>query len=738
MMEKSVSHSRWCALSLLTQSRQHALNKVPFRATSKLFASVSTNSSSFRKQLSVTKLNLSHHISNTSSIITFIVLFIFTAGLETAIRDARNQVRSSLALPSTAVVHMDKTTVLRKRPRFQWKSDVMRELHDNHALPSRFLKLLSNSQQLTLYHLVSSPVPNSTIPRPKRRVVIAHITNCHLQQCLRAIATAITYAHVTLRVALIFVDHIADLTVASHIHIPSNDLLVPHALIIPVPPAHPAFSNNASESLPMDWAELSVVTASITYPVPTPHLQVSSNTSPSSFRFTNSHPVHPSSQRTTSGTGHEHDPENGDDQDEGLQRATVGNTKTPATFDNLAAMDTHVFVTLSEVFWSRYAPRSLQEGFLHEQFQATSIPSESALESASLLGRHKATRSIIDTDAKLHDTFNVPYMLLRGLSTLARKLLLLKLQTKLRKGVADPSAIFVHTQYGLGNRLRALGSAMAFARRTNRVLVLIWVPDQHLNCRYTDLFIANDEFIIADAFRPGEPWPFTGNSRTDSTAMARVKWYNYMRVNGVKILDSIEPVIDQQGFHLYVATCYVIQSPVTPFIIRTTSTFWTVLKSLTPHVNVAQLVDRFESYPVSNMIGIHIRGKSIKTDISGVDAKEYTEESSRTTDYWRNLTQVDTFVEEMKRQTVDQLFYVAADQKEVFDRLEREFPSRIFYTPRNCDSRERDCLPFALADILLLAKCASLRGSYWSSFSELSTRIGGARFLLAGVDFGRP
>jgi len=138
------------------------------------------------------------------------------------------------------------------------------------------------------------------------------------------------------------------------------------------------------------------------------------------------------------------------------------------------------------------------------------------------------------------------------------------------------------------------------------------------------------------------------------------------------------------------------------------------------------------------MIGVHIRGRNIKSDISGVNAADYSEESSKTTDYWRNLTQVETFIDEMRRQPPDQLFYVAADKKEVFDRLEREFPSRVFYTPRHCDSRDKDCLPFALADILLLAKCSSLRGSYWSSFSELSVRIGGARFLLAGIDFGRP
>lgn len=729
---------RSCYLPLLTKIRSKSISNIVEKSisrqtSSKLFAAVSSKSF-FRGRLSIAKSQLSLRVSSTSSVLTFVLLLVFTIGLETAVRDAR--IHSQAPFPLHGI-----TTLIRlgnhqkdsqKRPQFSWPSAIMRELHDIHAIPTRFLAPLDAKQQMTLYRLVSSPAPNATIPSTKRRVVIAHVTDCHLQQCFRAIASIIAYAHVSLRVALIFVDHIAGTSLTSHLHIPDDFCLAPHALVIPVEPLLPAFSQNTSESSPPDWSEFSVVTAAISYPVPTPNLLASKqnvHTAPLGN-------ASPARQNTVVQSYHTTGDES-EDSSEDPYRPTIGNTRMPATLDNLVAMDVHVFVTLSEVFWSHYAPRSLQEHYLHETFRPASPASVPALMSASLLGRHRSTRSLKQTDEKLHNTFKIPRMLLRGISPVSRKLLLLKLQSKVRKGVVHPTVIFVHAEYGLGNRLRALGSAMAFARRTDRILVVIWVPDQHLNCRYTDLFVPSDEFVVADAFHSGEPWPFVNNNRTDP-AMSKVKWYNYMRVNGVKILDSSEPVLDQNGYHIYVVTCYVIQSPVTPFIIRTTSSFWTVLKSLTPHVNVVRLVDRFESYPVSQMIGIHIRGKSIKTDISGVHARDYTEESSRTTDYWRNLTQVDTFVEEMRRQTADQLFYVAADQKEVFERLENEFPSRVFYTPRDCDSRNRDCLPFALADILLLARCSSLRGSYWSSFSELSTRIGGARFLLAGVDFGRP
>jgi hypothetical protein len=92
----------------------------------------------------------------------------------------------------------------------------------------------------------------------------------------------------------------------------------------------------------------------------------------------------------------------------------------------------------------------------------------------------------------------------------------------------------------------------------------------------------------------------------------------------------------------------------------------------------------------------------------------------------------------MRKQSLSQIFYVAADKVETLGRMDAEFPSRVLYTPRHCDSRERECLRFAMADILILSRCSTIRGSYWSSFSELSLRLGAGSVLLAGVDFGKP
>ncbi|CAN8074523.1 unnamed protein product [Agarophyton chilense] len=586
---------------------------------------------------------------------------------------------------------------------------VYRQLHRFHSVPNRYLRLMTPQQQLDLFLMMSTAPSNSVLATPSRRAVFVHVTKCNLHPCLRAIASAITYARVTHRVAVVFVDTVDGIDILEWLELSATGAMKDEAILIPLKVPMLDF-HGENQTVVNDWAEFTVIHA----------------VAPNSLTDMNAsmEPGDISDSRAPA-----------QDYFETLPR--IGNTEDVATLDNLAALDTHVSLSLSEVVWSRYAPRTLQEGLFQDNLRPRFTIPPHVISRASILGRHRATKNIKRTESILYRDYNIPEMLWRGMGELERKLLLLKLESKMRRGVKNPRIILVHAQYGLGNRLRALGSAMAFARRTGRVLVLIWVPDQHLNCRFTDLFVASDEFVVSNSFAPGEEWPFVTNKKKDQK-MKNVKWYNFMRVNGVKVTSSEQPVLDDPERHIYVSTCYVIQSPVTPFIIRTTSSYWQVLRTLSPHVDVVRLVERFSSYPLSGMIGIHIRGKSIKTDISGVNATDYSEESSRTTDYWRNLTKVDTFVEEMRKQTADQLFYVAADQKEIFTKLEHEFPSRIFYTPRHCDSRDRDCLPFALADILLLAKCASLRGSYWSSFSELSTRIGGARFLLAGIDFGRP
>lgn len=332
----------------------------------------------------------------------------------------------------------------------------------------------------------------------------------------------------------------------------------------------------------------------------------------------------------------------------------------------------------------------------------------------------------------LNRVYGVPLVFIEGMSDDSKRKLLRGLSRSTSK-----RAFFIHAQYGLGNRLRALGSAMAVAKVTGRVLVLIWEPDVHLNCRFSDLF-ANDLITIE---KLNMNWP-PGESNRKDYAMRTVDFYNFMRFQGKHIHNPLKQLVNPRtGRHVYAKTAYVVRSSFAPRIISTTSSYWQVMREqLIPTAEIMHLVHDPSFINIRGMVGVHIRSRTIDKDIKGV-SEEFYGDGSRTTDHWRRLTGLKTFEDKIMRLNLRYKFYVAADTREAITALERKFGShRIFSLPRDqdCVTRDVECAKLALVDILLLSKTPTLLGSNWSSFSECAVRLSGRmKVLLAGVHFGR-
>lgn len=333
----------------------------------------------------------------------------------------------------------------------------------------------------------------------------------------------------------------------------------------------------------------------------------------------------------------------------------------------------------------------------------------------------------------LHRVYGVPRIFLDGLDADAKRRLLRGLMESTSK-----RAFFVHAQYGLGNRLRALGSAMAVAKVTGRVLVLIWEKDVHLNCEFSDLF-ANELITMS---KLNMEWPPNSGGRRGDPALRTVDFYNFMRSGGKHIHNPLKQLVNpRSGRHVYVKTAYVVRSSFVPRIISTSSPHWkTMRESLVPNVEIMTLVNDPGFVNIRGMVGVHIRSRTIENDIKGVNEESYGN-GSRTTDHWRRLTGLKTFEKKIMRLSLRYKFFVAADAREVIESLEKKFGShRIFSLPRDqdCVTRDVECAKLALADILLLSKTPTLLGSNWSSFTEGAVRLSGhIKVLLAGVHFGR-
>ena len=79
--------------------------------------------------------------------------------------------------------------------------------------------------------------------------------------------------------------------------------------------------------------------------------------------------------------------------------------------------------------------------------------------------------------------------------------------------------LYIDAQHGLGNRLRAIGSAAAIAKNEGYELVIVWEPDEHCNCYFHDLF-EYDGPVIDSSFKK-----INNNN---------IKLYNYMEIEGGK------------------------------------------------------------------------------------------------------------------------------------------------------------------------------------------------------------
>eukprot|EP00171_Calliarthron_tuberculosum_P012833 IDg12833t1 len=185
---------------------------------------------------------------------------------------------------------------------------------------------------------------------------------------------------------------------------------------------------------------------------------------------------------------------------------------------------------------------------------------------------------------------------------------------------------------------------MAVAKVTGRVLVLIWVPDIHLNCEFSDLFV-NDLVVMSKFSMEWPPSAIHSNDR----ALTTIDFYNFMRHEGNKQVHNPQSVyVDPRtGRHVYAKTAYVVKSRFTPRIISFTSAYWNTMRAtLVPTADIMEVVEQPDLKNIRMMLGVHIRSRRIENDIKGV-GQEFYGKGSKTTDFWRSRTSYKTFADKI-------------------------------------------------------------------------------------------
>lgn len=278
----------------------------------------------------------------------------------------------------------------------------------------------------------------------------------------------------------------------------------------------------------------------------------------------------------------------------------------------------------------------------------------------------------------------------------------------------QPETLFIEVQHGLGNRLRAMASAAAIARATERELVVIWTPDPHCEARLGDLI----------------DWP--GPVLEGAHCPETTRFLSYMEAEPGARKDASLPI--ESGQDLWVRSAYVLNHPASTWAAENQE-----LQRLRP---AAAVRDLLRGFPEQFDIALHIRheGAAGPTSARHDRVENWTADADALIRHGRLLSAPDRFSHRLRLLLKDRASascFLAADQAETYAEFAATFGKRLHFLPRVSYDRSVGQLQHALADMLLLSRGRHLLCSNWSSFSEVALRLAQRldRHETAGIDF---
>lgn len=264
---------------------------------------------------------------------------------------------------------------------------------------------------------------------------------------------------------------------------------------------------------------------------------------------------------------------------------------------------------------------------------------------------------------------------------------------------------------GLGNRMRAIASGVALANKTGRALKIIWQKDNGLAAEFSDLFSADNlpfDFkqvsglmysFIYDVPRKKNLYLTTLTSLFDRRSRIHHisnKENNYLFDQPLedKINNQKRDVIILSGSQFYPFPDSLLRS-----IFR-------------PHAEVRKVIENILCNQ-KPFVGMHIRR----------------------TDNLQSIQQspIDLFksvIEKELKEDRTVKIYVASDSDEVKNDLKTIYGDSVITNNNTADRSSLSGMREGLAEMLILASCKQIYGSFWSSFSEISSMIGGVPLTI--------
>lgn len=255
--------------------------------------------------------------------------------------------------------------------------------------------------------------------------------------------------------------------------------------------------------------------------------------------------------------------------------------------------------------------------------------------------------------------------------------------------------ITVEPQGGLCNRMRVIESAAALARDLDRPLCVIWNIDGSLGSRFDELFIV-PAHIRRLIHRKKNNYFFWAVYELIDKVSSREAGY-LCQADIEKLMRQkydFRLLANQNRIHI--ATNFAFY----PFTSR--------FGDFTP-VPELQVVIRKYTREFNNVVGVHMRRIDHKVSIEQSPTELFHEAMQKEVDADQNVR-----------------FFLATDDPEEEDRMCRAFSGRVItYKKKSLRRDDPQAIRDAVIDLFILSKCSKIIASYYSTFSNTASVLGG-------------
>lgn len=263
--------------------------------------------------------------------------------------------------------------------------------------------------------------------------------------------------------------------------------------------------------------------------------------------------------------------------------------------------------------------------------------------------------------------------------------------------------IYLWPHSGLGNRIRVIVSGLHFSDKTGEKLVIYWKKDNSLYCNFEDIYEHNEKFSII-------------NVNFFNTLLYRLKKTKVIRsISNFALSNNF--VFEDKDVQEYVwdtgtnnINIEILSVHFKNYYFFTCHEFYFdayYLKFLKPIAEIQEKIENVAATFSKKTIGIHIRRTDHIVSI--------------------NVSPLELFIsiirKDLKRDP-DIDYFLATDDPAVETTLKKQFPGKFITYKKDFSRSTVKGIRDAMVDIYCLAATVKIYGSFYSSFSDIASRIG--------------